>query len=143
LPTSVGGAQRTTCAPILERSQMLERATRLCRMSPTMATRRPLSLFFLCRRVRASSRAWVGCSWAPSPAFTIAERQWRARKCGAPEAEWRTTIMSGFMASRFFAVSSSVSPLDTLEPAVVMVRLSAERTFSATSNEARVRVEDS
>ena len=122
---------------------MLERATRLCSRSPTMATRRPLRRFFLWRRVRASSRAWVGCSWAPSPAFTIAERQWRARKCGAPEEACRTTIMSGFMASRFFAVSSRVSPFWALDPAVVMVRLSAESTFSATSNEARVRVEGS
>ena len=121
----------------------MERATRLWSRSPMMATRRPLSRFFLCRRVKASSRAWVGCSCAPSPAFTMAERQWRARKCGAPEAGCRTTIMSGFMASRFLAVSRRVSPFDTLVPAVVMVRLSAERTFSATSKEARVRVEAS
>ena len=76
-------------------------------------------------------------------AFTMAERQWRARKCGAPEAEWRTTIMSGFMASRFCAVSRSVSPFWALEVAVAMERLSAESTFSATSKLARVRVEAS
>ena len=52
----------------------------------------------------------MGCSCAPSPAFTIADRQWRARKCGAPDDAWRSTIMSGFMASRLRAVSSSVSP---------------------------------
>ena len=51
--------------------------------------------------------------------------------------------MSGFMASRFLAVSSSVSPFCTLEVEVAMERLSAERTFSAISKEARVRVEAS
>ena len=108
-----------------------------------MATRRPSSRPFCWRSVRASSSACVGCSWAPSPAFTIAERQWRARKCGAPEDACRITIMSGFMASRFFAVSSSVSPFCTLEVAVAMERLSAESTFSATSKDDRVRVEAS
>ena len=53
------------------------------------------------------------------------------------------TIMSGFMASRFRAVSSSVSPFWTLEVAVAMERLSAESTCSAISNEERVRVEAS
>ncbi len=85
----------------------------------------------------------MGCSWAPSPAFTIADRQCRARKCGAPDEAWRITIMSGFMASRFLAVSSSVSPFCTLEVAVAMERLSAESTFSAISNDERVRVEAS
>ncbi len=51
------------------------------------------------------------------------------------------TTMSGFMASMFFAVSSSVSPLDTLELAAAIERLSAESTRSATSKEDRVRVE--
>ena len=51
--------------------------------------------------------------------------------------------MSGFMASRLRAVSSSVSPFWTLEVEVAMDRLSAERTFSAISNDARVRVEAS
>ena len=51
--------------------------------------------------------------------------------------------MSGFIASRFLAVSSSVSPFCTLEAAVAMDRLSAERTFSAISKEARVRVDGS
>ena len=47
------------------------------------------------------------------------------------------------MASRLRAVSSSVSPLVALEVAVAIERLSAESTFSAISNEARVRVEAS
>ena len=51
--------------------------------------------------------------------------------------------MSGFMASRFLAVSSSDSPFCTLDVAVAMDRLSAESTRSATSKEARVRVDAS
>ena len=51
--------------------------------------------------------------------------------------------MSGFIASRFFAVSSSVSPLVTLEAAVAIDRLSADSTRSAISNEERVRVDAS
>ena len=51
--------------------------------------------------------------------------------------------MSGFMASRFLAVSRRVSPFDTLEAAVAMDRLSADSTFSAISNEDRVRVDGS
>jgi hypothetical protein len=51
--------------------------------------------------------------------------------------------MSGFMASRFFAVSRSVSPFVALEVAAAIERLSAESTRSATSKEDRVRVEAS
>ena len=133
--SSVGGPHSTTWAPIFVSSQMFERATRLCRMSPTIATLRPFSRPLRWRIVSASSSAWVGCSCAPSPALTTAKRQWRARKCGAPELAWRMTTMSGFIASRFFAVSSSVSPLVTLEAAVAIDRLSAESTRSAISNE--------
>jgi hypothetical protein len=43
--------------------------------------------------------------------------QVRARKLAAPADEWRTTITSGVMASRFFTVSSRLSPLATLDPA--------------------------
>ena len=50
---------------------MLERATRLCAMSPMMATRRPSSVGRRSRMVRASSSAWVGCSCVPSPALMM------------------------------------------------------------------------
>ena len=141
--TSVGGPAITTEAPSLLSSHRFERATRLCRMSPTIATRSPLSRPFFCRIVSASSRACVGCSCAPSPAFTTEKRQWRASMCGAPELAWRMITMSGFIASRLRAVSSSVSPLVTLEAAVAIERLSAESTRSAISNEERVRVDGS
>ena len=48
--------------------------------------------------------------------------------------------MSGAIASSVRAVSASVSPLTTLDPAVVMPSVSALSRFSASSNESRVRV---
>ena len=50
------------------------------------------------------------------------------------------TIMSGDIASRLRTVSTSVSPLVTLEVAVAMLSVSALRRFSAISNDVRVRV---
>ena len=107
----VGGPQSTTSAPILVSSHRFERATRLCRMSPTIATRRPLSRPLRWRRVRASSSAWVGMLVGPVPRVhdrgaAVAGQEVRAR----PTTACRITIMSGFIASRFLAVSSSVSP---------------------------------
>jgi hypothetical protein len=49
--------------------------------------------------------------------------------------------MSIRIASRFRAVSTSVSPLETLEPEVETLTVSAESRFSANSKEIRVRVE--
>ena len=48
--------------------------------------------------------------------------------------------MSGDIASRLRTVSTSVSPLVTLEVAVAMLSVSALRRFSAISNDVRVRV---
>ena len=77
--SNAGGPHRTTRAPSRGSKSALERATRECRISPTIATVIP------CRRVspgrsqgrsRArsmvlrSSRAWEGCSCMPSPAFS-------------------------------------------------------------------------
>ena len=76
----------------------------------------------------------------PSPALMIAERQMRDRKWQAPDEEWRSTIMSGCMASRLSAVSASVSPLTTLDEATAMLSVSALSRFSAISNDVRVRV---
>src|SRR5215207_6799424 len=51
--------------------------------------------------------------------------------------------MSIRIASRLRAVSTSVSPLDTEDPAVATFTVSALSRFSANSNEIRVRVEAS
>ncbi|MFM8790956.1 MAG: hypothetical protein ACKOFX_00405, partial [Solirubrobacterales bacterium] len=49
--------------------------------------------------------------------------------------------MSIRIASRFRAVSTRVSPLETLEAAVATFTVSADIRFSANSKEMRVRVE--
>ena len=51
--------------------------------------------------------------------------------------------MSIRIASRFFAVSTSVSPFCTELPVAATFTVSAERRFSANSKEMRVRVEAS
>ena len=48
--------------------------------------------------------------------------------------------MLGDIASRFIAVSTSVSPLTTLDDAIATLSVSALRRFSAISNDVRVRV---
>ena len=70
----------------------------------------------------------------------IVDWQICASSSGAPDDAWRITIMSGDIASRLRTVSTSVSPLVTLEVAVAMLSVSALRRFSAISNEVRVRV---
>ena len=119
---------------------MLLRATRLWRMSPQMATLSPSIRLNRSRRVRMSSRPWVGCSCLPSPALMTLERMRWPRNCAAPDAPWRMTTMSIRMASRFRAVSTRVSPLETDEPATATFTVSALSRFSANSNEIRVRV---
>ena len=51
------------------------------------------------------------------------------------------TMQSGAIASRFRAVSTSVSPFETLEPEAETLTVSADSLFSANSKEIRVRVE--
>ena len=95
--------------------------------------------------MNASSSAWVGCSWVPSPALTTDERtqpEWASR-CGAPLAPWRMTTASAPIASRVRAVSLSDSPLDSEEPLAEKLMTSAESRLAAASKEMRVRVESS
>ncbi len=122
---------------------MLLRATRLCRMSPQIATLSPSSRPKRSRSVSMSSRPWVGCSCLPSPALITLERMRWPRNCAAPDAPWRITTMSIRIASRLRAVSTRVSPLLTELPAVATLTVSALSRFSANSNEIRVRVEAS
>ena len=65
------------------------------------------------------------------------------RNWAAPDEPWRITTMSIRIASRFLAVSTSVSPLETDEPDAATLTVSALRRFSANSKEMRVRVEAS
>ena len=137
----MGGPATVTVMPSLRMPWMLERATRLWAMSPTMATCSP-SKWPLCSRiVSRSSRACVGCSWAPSPALTIEHDSSRASSAAAPAEEWRTTTTSGLMAAMFLAVSMKLSPLAALEPLAEKLMTSADSHLPAISNEVRVRVE--
>ena len=93
--------------------------------------------------MKASRRAWEGCSWAPSPALTTAQRNTRASIQGTPAEALRTTTTSGCMASMFRAVSTRVSPLPRLEAEALKLITSAESILPAISKEVRVRVEGS
>ena len=53
------------------------------------------------------------------------------------------TMQSGAIASRFRAVSSSVSPLVTLEVETLTLTASADRRLAAISKDVRVRVDGS
>src|SRR5438477_3583052 len=122
---------------------MFERTTREWAMSPMIETFTPCRRPRRSRIVKASRRACVGCSCAPSPALMIAAGKRSASIFGAPAYLWRITIMSGRIAIKFSAVSMSVSPFSTADPDAVKFNVSAERRFSAISNETRVRVDGS
>src|SRR5713101_4587332 len=141
--SSFCGPATVTVMPILRMPWMLERATRLWVMSPTRVTLSPSRWPFFSRIVRRSSSAWVGCSCAPSPAFTTEHLRCLARSAGPPAALWRTTTTSGLMASMFFAVSRKLSPFSALEPETEKLMTSAESHLPAISKEVRVRVEAS
>src|SRR5213075_994752 len=53
------------------------------------------------------------------------------------------TMQSGAIVCRLRAVSSRVSPFDTLEVETLMLTASADKRFAAISNEVRVRVDGS
>ena len=137
----VRGATTRTRAPMMLRSAMFERATRLCRMSPQIATMSPSSRPLRRRIVSASSSAWVGCSWLPSPALMTAQSTFSDSSCTAPDSGWRTTSTSGCIAFKVIAVSIMVSPLTIELTATAMLITSAPSRLPATSNEVRVRVE--
>ncbi len=119
---------------------MFDRATREWSTSPQMHTRSPSKLLKRSRSVSRSSSPCVGCSCVPSPALITLLSIRSARNRAAPLAKWRITTMSMRIASRFRAVSTSVSPLETLEPEEATFTVSAERRFSANSKLMRVRV---
>src|SRR5713226_2424142 len=127
---SVLGPATRTRAPSFERQWTFDRATRLCAMSPTIEITLPSSGPSFSRSVRASSKAWVGCSCDPSPALTTLARTARATARGAPAAGWRT-------------VSCRDSPLVTLEASFWKLSTAAPSACAATSKELRVRVEAS
>ena len=122
-------------------SAMFERATRLCRTSPQIATVSPPSRPLRRRIVSASSSAWVGCSWLPSPALMTAQSSFSESSWTAPDSGWRTTSTSGCIAFKVIAVSIRVSPLCIELAATDMLMTSPPSRLPATSKEVRVRVE--
>jgi len=76
----------------------------------------------------------------PSPAFIIGVEIFRDSKYGVPAQEWRITMISGFIDSRFLAVSIKVSPLTRLLVDADMEIESADNLLAAMSNDTRVRV---
>ena len=103
-------------------------------MSPTIAMRQPSSEGPRCRRsVNASSSAWVGCSWHPSPALITRAELHDATRCGAPAAAWRTTIASTPIASIVCTVSSRLSPFFTDDVDTENVIVSAESRLAPRS----------
>ena len=93
--------------------------------------------------VNASSRAWVGCSCVPSPAFSTLPRTHPASRCAAPDAPCLMTTASAPMASSVSAVSLRLSPLATLDPFAEKLITSADSRFAAASKEILVLVESS
>ncbi len=93
--------------------------------------------------MNASSSAWVGCSWVPSPALTTLPLTQPASRCGAPDAPCLITTASAPMACRVSAVSFRLSPLPTLEPLAEKLITSADSRLAAASNEILVLVESS
>ncbi len=88
------------------------------------------------RMVRASSRAWVGCSWLAVAGVDHAAADLLRQQAAAPEAAWRTTSRSGFMAFRVTAVSIRVSPLVIDEVRGLMLTVSAPSRLAASSKTA-------
>ena len=121
----------------------MDRATRECEMSPQIATLSPVMRPLRRRMVNASSSAWVGCSWLPSPALMTAQLTFSDNSMVAPESGWRTTKTSGCMALSVIAVSMRVSPfLMELSDTDIFIT-SLPRRFPASSKDVRVRVEAS
>ena len=94
---SVGGPATVTSMPSSRKPAMSLRATRLCRMSPTIQTLSAVELAAQAwRMVKRSSRHCEGCWNLPSPALItlacgVAPRASRQ----APICGWRMTMMSG------------------------------------------------
>src|SRR5690606_33106001 len=88
-----------------------------------------------------SSKAWVGCSWAPSPAFIILAFTCFDKNTPAPGLGWRITTISTFMERILFTVSIRVSPFLTDDCDEEKFNTSADKRFSANSKDNLVLVE--
>ena len=112
-------------------------------MSPHIAIFKPSILFLRLIIVKASRRAWVGCSLLPSPAFKTAQFTFWDNKLHAPESWCLITIISGCIAFNVIAVSINVSPFFMAELLIFIDITSAPNLLPANSNELCVLVEGS
>src|SRR5690606_7519504 len=140
LGNNVFGPQTIILAPYNFKANILERATLEWRISPAITMfLQPTSPNFSLME-KESNRAWVGCSWAPSPALTMDAFTCLDKKRPAPGLGWRITTISTFMDRILFTVSIKVSPFFTEDCAAEKLMTSADSRFSASSNDNRVRV---
>ena len=100
----------------------------------------PLTPPRVCLMEKESSRAWVGCSCAPSPALTMRALTCLARKSPAPSFGCLITMMSTFIDRMLLTVSIRDSPFLTEDWAAEKLMMSADSLFSASSKESLVRV---
>ena len=116
-----------------------------CAMSPTIATRQPSSDGPRWRRsVNASSSAWVGCSWRPSPALTtlaVDPRRDPVRRAGRAVAH--DDRVDAHRLDRLHGVEQALALLHRRRRRPRTSSCRRERRFAAVSNESRVRVESS
>ena len=146
------GPQSTTRAPSRGSSIALERATRECRMSPTIAIVFPASVCAVnaassspqaSSMVRKSSSACEGCSCMPSPAFSTGSPVDRASSSGAPELLERRMMHSAPSARNVTPVSCRLSPFSMEELLSETKVVVAPSDLAASSKLVRVRVLDS
>lgn len=120
---------------------MFDLATRECKTSPQMAISKSLIRPLFCKIMKASSKAWLGCSLVPSPALIIDEEIYCLSKPTIPLALWRMATKSGSIALMVLAVSIKLSPFFKDESEMSMLTTSIPNLLAAISKEVLVLVE--
>ena len=94
------------------------------------------------RMVSASSSAWVGCSWLPSPALMTAQSTFCDSRLTAPDSRMAHDQHVGLHGvQRHRRVEQRLALLDRARCATYMLMTSAPSRLPASSKEVRVRVE--
>jgi len=97
----------------------------------------PWSLPLRWRIVSASSSAWVGCSWLPSPALMTAHRPFRTAAAPHPIRDGARPARRVHRIQRHRRVDQRLALAHALT-ATAMLMTSAPNRLPATSNEVRV-----
>ena len=142
--SSDAGPHSTISAPNLDSRCTLERATRLCAMSPMMATRRP-SRWLAAVENGARVEQRLGGMFVRAVAGVDDGRgqvaRQKVRRAARPRgaSRWRRAAWP----PAYSAYPPAIRPWMTLEPDAVMETASAPRRLAAISKLVRVRVEAS